>query len=167
MGHQTSGSNFTLSLNNPYYVPFILDRTVTITTLGAYVNTAGTTGATIRVGISTLATTPTGNTTTTVASVVLDAGTIAADTTGLKEITSLTTSLTKGTLYWFTIVAQTATCVVQNVGLQFPNSVFPTNPSDTSTASYRSTAGTTTGALPTSGTVYTTNGGPRMFMKVA
>lgn len=76
------------------YAPWFPEENITITELGLYVNTAAAGGVTARLGIYAADDNwqPTG-------APILDAGTVAVDTTGKKTITGLSAALTGRTRY--------------------------------------------------------------------
>lgn len=84
-----------------YYLPLIITNSPTITAISARVNTAGSAGAVLRMGVfSDSAGQP--------ATLLLDAGTVAAtSSTTTVTISSLSLPLTPG-LYWVAIVSQGA-----------------------------------------------------------
>ena len=84
------------------YVPVFFDQDVTITRMGINVNTVGPASSVCRVGIYS-----NNPATTQPLTRLVDAGTMALDSTGVKSITGLSVALTKG-LYWFAYFSNAA-----------------------------------------------------------
>lgn len=96
------GSNLTLAINRLYAVPFRLNASTTFDRIGIDVATAAAAGGVARLGI--FASDAAGALPGTL---ILDAGTVAIDTTGGKSITI--SQLLAAGVYWLAVVEQTAT----------------------------------------------------------
>lgn len=102
-----SATSSTLSNNTLYMAPVLVPHAVTVASLLVeVVTTAGNAGSTIRLGIY-------ADNGSYPGALVLDAGTVAADSTGVKEAT-FTQALAPG-LYWFGCVIQGAATTVPTV----------------------------------------------------
>jgi hypothetical protein len=92
----TGGSTTVWGLDNMFIQPIYVPATITVTAMQVRLSEAGTAGSVARLGIF--------NTTSALAgggNRVLDAGTVAADSTGVKTITGLSQVLTAG---WYFLV---------------------------------------------------------------
>lgn len=137
-----------------YAIPVTLGKAITLTQLDVNVQTAGDAGSVVRVGVY-------GDTGTFgPGSRLLDAGTVATATTGIKTITGLSLALSAGT-YWLAAAVQTASTAplmyTQTVGdaRDNPMGVFDSNSgfvwANGATASVTGFSKTgVTGALPAS-----------------
>ena len=160
--YSNSNTATTLNLLNLWPVP--ISATMTADRIGCNIGTTGSAGAVVRLGIygSTSEYRP--------GSLVLDAGTLAADaTTGNKEIT-ISQSLTAG-LYWLALVSQVATCFVRHSVPVFSNMTTAVNDLTAPSVQLRGQTGVT-GALPGTVTVsgYTSAGNnsiPMVFLRRA
>lgn len=99
----TSGPR-TPTLNRTLFVPKAISEAITISELGIYVETLGATSV-VRLGIWN------GNGSGLPSTLVLDAGTVSAASTGLKKITGLSQALAAA-VYWFSLTVQVATCAI-------------------------------------------------------
>lgn len=151
MGQHATGLDSTVG--NMYYMPLWVPKALTADRIAVKVETSGSAGAVLRLGI--YAASPT---TRKPDSLVLDAGTVDATSTGQKEIT-ISQALTAG-LYWLACVPQVATCAPR--GLAY-STLYGLRPLYTTTLSvdtptdftYRETG--VTGALPSTTTPVVTN----------
>lgn len=87
----TAAQNIATTASTVYYQPFVVDKTITVTAIAVRIGTMSATGgATSRLSIyaATNAWLP--------GALMVDAGTVAVDSTGVKAITGLTTVLTPG-----------------------------------------------------------------------
>ena len=91
------------------YVPVFFDQDVTITRMGINVNTIGPASSVCRVGIYS-----NDPATTQPLTRLVDAGTMALDSTGVKSITGLSVALTKG-LYWFAYFSNAASGTITGI----------------------------------------------------
>lgn len=89
-----------LSGNSIYYTPVEIGTRVGITTISCKINSAAT-GATLRMGIYDNAGGKPGN-------LILDAGSVAVSTTGVKEVTLASTLYLLPGWYWFAIFSSGA-----------------------------------------------------------
>ncbi len=130
-----------------YAVPFSLSVAHTFTQIAAFVNTAGGTGAVLRMGIySDNGGTPVGG------ALVLDAGTIAATTNGQRLEVTINQTLQPGN-YWIACVTQGGASPVPQVQASSGSNNSIMGVADpysgaSSSAGFYSTATTYTGALP-------------------
>src|SRR3990172_6513068 len=88
------------TLNQVSYHPFPVGEALTIDRITCGVQAAGAAGSVVRLGIY-------NDTDGMPDTLLLDAGTVAGDSTGYKEIT-VSQALTRGTLYWIAVVCQVA-----------------------------------------------------------
>lgn len=107
-----ANANFTNQLAIRY-VPFYIDRDVTITRLGINVTTIAPASSTCRIGIYT-----NDANTCQPSSRLVDSGTLALDTTGAKSVTGLSVALTKG-LYWLAYVGSANSGTISGIGTNF------------------------------------------------
>lgn len=82
-GWESYGWNSIL-VDELYYIPIFMERAITFVRIGLHVNNAGAGGSVVRLGI--YAATVDGNGSIQPDTLTLDAGTVAVDTTGAKEI---------------------------------------------------------------------------------
>lgn len=125
-----------------YATPFPLPRAMTIDRIGLYISTQGGAGEVIRLGIYEDSAGLPGT-------LVLDAGTVSATTTGLKEVT-VSQSLLISKRYWLAYATQGASGTVARpraaAGPGFP---IPTTAwTGASVGSLRGSSGSHTGAFP-------------------
>jgi hypothetical protein len=106
----TGFGTFTGALTQIYMVPMYIPNSQTLVKIGINVASAGTTGALIRLGIYSNTDTGTSDIPN---SLILDAGTVASDTTGYKEIT-ISKSLQPGT-YWLAYQMTVAACGITSI----------------------------------------------------
>jgi hypothetical protein len=104
-----ANANFTNQLAIRY-VPFFIDADITITRIGINVNTIAPASSTCRVGVY-------NNDASTCqpSTRIVDAGTMALDSTGAKSITGLSVALTKG-LYWLAYVGSANSGTISGIG---------------------------------------------------
>ena len=102
-------SNQTTTLNELNFTPVYVPQSLTADRIAVNVGIAGSAGAVVRLGIYSPSAT-----TGLPGALVLDAGTVASDSTGFKEIT-ISQALNTG-LYWLSVVSQTATCSLRRPG---------------------------------------------------
>jgi hypothetical protein len=137
-------STLVLAANQHFVRPFLVPVRRSFDRIGVNVTAAASSGGVLRLGLYT-------NDQGLAASLVVDAGAVASDTTGAKEaVVSLT--LDPG-LYWVSCVAQTTGCTVT----AYPSSmVTPMNavstapPTTANVNGGRSITGNVSGALPAS-----------------
>ena len=107
------GANLTMTLNRLYLVPFRLASGVTFDRIGCDVATVGSAGAVLRLGIW-----QADGTGSVPGTLVLDAGTVQADTgTGSRTIT-ISQALSAG-VYWLGVVNQTASGVLLRATVEY------------------------------------------------
>jgi hypothetical protein len=142
------------------FSPLMAPATTSIDRIGIEVTSAGTASVSVcRLGIWADSGGAPGT-------LVLDAGTVATDSTGLKEIT-ISQALTLGTLYWLGVVPQGAAATRPTITGSFYNGpvMNVANPGY-SQAGY-ATSGTFTGALSSSPVLQNSAAGaaPRIFVR--
>jgi hypothetical protein len=93
-------SSLTLTLDRVVYHAFPVGEALTIDRISCGIATAGSAGSVVRLGIY-------GDTDGEPGTLLLDAGTVAGDSTGYKDIT-ISQALSAGTLYWIAVVWQVA-----------------------------------------------------------
>jgi len=104
-----TGGTITNFANSIRYIPFLVDRDITVTQLGINVSAIATAGTTCRLGIySNNASTTAPNTR------LVDTGTLALDTLGVKPSPTLSVSLTKG-LYWLAYISNASTGTITSI----------------------------------------------------
>lgn len=141
IGHPAPGTTSLVgnTLGRCHFTPFFAPVRMTFDRMGAQVGTAGGTGAVVRLGIYANA----GGVPT---SLILDAGTAATTSTGLKEVT-ISQSLDPG-WYWLASVTQVVTCsLFWHSAIWLPMLAVSAIPGGSS-AGYPVTASGVTGALP-------------------
>lgn len=95
--------------NSIRYIPFLVDRDITVTQLGINVATIAGVGNTCRLGIYS------NNASTTAPNArLVDTGTLVLDTLGVKPSATLSVSLTKG-LYWLAYVSNATTGTITSI----------------------------------------------------
>lgn len=145
-----------LTLNRLLFAPFRVGRTSSFDRIAVEVTVAGSAGALIRLGVyNSAAGLP--------STVAFDAGTVASDSTGTKEIT-ISQTLAPGA-YWLAAVAQTAVCTIRTrIGT---DTVIPL----TAPAAQNAVAvyiDSVSGALPTfSGTATAFTHAPKVYLRAA
>lgn len=127
-----------------YATPFPLMRACTLDRIGLYIGTQGGAGEVVRMGIYEDSQGVPG-------ALVLDAGTVAAATTGLKEVTiSQALDITKR--YWLAFATQGASGTVARprsiLGTPYPVGLTVNGFTGTSYGAVRLSGGGTTGAFP-------------------
>lgn len=133
-------TNATPTLNTMTLVPFVLSVSATFTKIGIYVNTAGTAGAVVRLGIYNSSNGLPGTR-------LLDAGTVATTTSSSLALITINQTLSPG-LYWLAAVPQTATCSAQCKGAGFvPMVPFNGSPANSNARGFQ--VASVSGALPT------------------
>ena len=159
------GSNLTLTSNTEFAVPMAVAENGTILGFGFELVTVGTTGSVVRGGIRIGNSSKRPGTSSLLQEASATISTETGQATGAKEFTFTTPqAVSKGDVVWFTLTAQTASCVVRAVGSSNPyvyNSAVSTG---TQTASGL-TQGSVSGALPANYTVNGSNNGPRVSVK--
>lgn len=137
------------TLNVMILAPLRLPAATGLGALAVEVATAGTTGGLLRAGFYG----STANGTPDMSNLLVDLGTVASTTTGIKTFTpGSAVTLPKG-MVWFALVAQTATCTVRTstganeIAMPYPSGV---NPSAGSNIQVLNVGGVSAG-LPTSG----------------
>ena len=107
----TRGATRAWSANTLYYMPFLPLQAMTVTGLELeYVSTAGPTSSVARIGIyETGATLQPGN-------LVVDAGNVAIDSLGRRNVAGLSAALTAGQLYLFAFHPSAAVTTYQRTG---------------------------------------------------
>jgi hypothetical protein len=155
-GPHTTGTLVTTA-GNMTAIPMWLPTSMTAVSIECQVSTAGAAGSLVRLGIYSPGT---GDNP---ATLVLDAGTVAADTTGVKAIT-ISQPLSGG-LCWLAAVAQGGTPTMISVGSGSMPPVVPASFGGGTNCYYVSGA---TGALPsTFGSVTPFTGGIKVMVKAA
>lgn len=156
MYYQTNGtpaadSTLITVANTIYFHAFAVGEALTVDRISLGVTTAAAAGAVLRLGIyaSDADNQP--------GALVLDAGTIAADSTGYKEIT-ISQALSANTLYWIAVVPQvtgTPTVRASGAGAGAEWVGHAANSTDPRTSTY--TQASVTGALPNPATPTTSS----------
>lgn len=169
-GSPGSVSAFIPAEGSEHSVPVVLPAG-TIATIGCRVTVAGSAGALVRLGIRI------GNDTNTARrglpganSVILDAGTVAADSTGVKTI-AVNTQITVPGRYWLSLVVQGGATTRPTVATRTPTGQWMTEQDDSNNSplSYRFNY-SVTGALPATPANYDATGGvnhPLVFVRYA
>jgi hypothetical protein len=159
LGTQTPGIN-ALQATTPLWLP----AGVTLTRIGCKINTAGSAGAVVRLGIyraDAPGLLP--------GTLILDAGTVDSTTTGVKEIVISTVIPTTG-WYWLATVSQVATSGIAAYNPpQWPLLFMPTTSNDTNGAVVPFRSGAVSGPLPDPfGAIasYQSWTNPKLFVKV-
>lgn len=155
-------STYTGTLTSIYMTPMYIPQKTTLTKIGINVATAGTTGALIKLGIYNNSTTATtGDVPTTL---LLDAGTVASDTTGYKEIT-ISQAVTPG-LYWLVYQMTVATCGITAVNTYNKDIAALTVNPTTFYSGYQvnTTSGAAFPAGPVTITIVPVSSSPRIFL---
>jgi hypothetical protein len=142
------------------FSPLIVSATTTINRIGIEVTSAGTAATSVcRLGIW-------ANSGNAPGTLVLDAGTVATDSTGLKEIT-ISQSLTVGTLYWLGVAPQGAAATRPTITGSFYNGpVMNVNNPNYAQSSYGSNL-TFAGAFSSTPALsnFAANVAPRIFVR--
>lgn len=119
--NQLAIGSLTNAINSIRYSPFIVDRDITVTQLGIAVVTIGGASTTCRLGIYS-----NDPTTTKPLTRLVDSGTLALDSTGVKSATGLSVVLAKG-LYWFAYFSNASTGTITSIAnLNLPDVIGTT-----------------------------------------
>lgn len=154
-----SASNASLpSQGQLFLVPFVVSHPVTLVSMAAEVTTAGEAGAVLRFGV--YADSPDGEHDMTAISLVVDLGTAAAATTGVKTATG-SQALGRG-VYWAGVVPQSCPTTAPSLRGWFDNHVAAGVPGNFGTSLTLGVAAvrayTVTGALPDPPSLFADNG---------
>ena len=119
--NQLAIGSLTNAINSIRYSPFIVERDITVTQLGIAVVTSGGASTTCRLGIYS-----NDPTTTKPLTRLVDSGTLALDSTGVKSATGLSVVLAKG-LYWFAYFSNASTGTITSIAnLNLPDVIGTT-----------------------------------------
>ena len=119
--NQLAIGSLTNAINSIRYSPFIVERDITVTRLGIAVVTSGGASTTCRLGIYS-----NDPTTTKPLTRLVDSGTLALDSTGVKSATGLSVVLAKG-LYWFAYFSNASTGTITSIAnLNLPDVIGTT-----------------------------------------
>jgi hypothetical protein len=119
--NQLAIGSLTNAINSIRYSPFIVERDTTVTQLGIAVVTSGGASTTCRLGIYS-----NDSTTTKPLTRLVDSGTLALDSTGVKSATGLSVVLAKG-LYWFAYFSNASTGTITSIAnLNLPDVIGTT-----------------------------------------
>lgn len=160
------GANLTMTLNRCYYAPFRVGASGSYQAIGCEVATAGSAGAVVRLGI--FASDAAGSMPGTL---ILDAGTVTADTGGGKQITGLSQALSAG-VYWLAACNQVAGGgVLLRAGTSYdpliPYSSSATNTVLGSTAPGGMYANSISGAFASNPSIVDNDNGPIIALRAA
>jgi len=119
--NQLAIGSLTNAINSIRYSPFIVERDITVTQLGIAVVTSGGASTTCRLGIYS-----NDPTTTKPLTRLVDSGTLALDSTGVKSATGLSVVLAKE-LYWFAYFSNASTGTITSIAnLNLPDVIGTT-----------------------------------------
>lgn len=160
----SGAASFTTVADRMYAHPLCIAQTTTFTRIGTGVQAAGTGSTVYRLGIYTSLRTDYGPDT-----LVLDAGTVDATSTGLKEIT-ISQELFPGQ-YWLVVVAQVVSGTPKTYNMSSINASYANHNNTIATGWTAETfceQSTVSGALPAtaSTTPTTTSAGPHVYLRV-